>query len=47
MLKTLKLRLYPTEEQKNKLEYLFIARRWLWDHFITINNQIALDNEAK
>ena len=46
MLKTLKLRLYPTEEQKNKLEYLFIARRWLWNHFITINNQIALTNEA-
>lgn len=47
MLKTLKLRLYPTEEQKNKLEYLFTARRWLWDHFIAINNQIALANEAK
>lgn len=47
MLKTLKLRLYPTEEQKNKLEYLFTARRWLWDHFITINNQIALANEEK
>ena len=47
MLKTLKLRLYPTEEQKNKLEYLFTARKWLWNHFITINNQIALANEAK
>jgi transposase, IS605 orfB family len=45
MLKTIKLKLYPTSTQMEKIEYLFKARQWLWNYFVERNNEIIKENE--
>lgn len=46
-MKTIKIRLYPTEKQIQRIEYLFQARQWIWSYFVRINNDIITKNEIK
>lgn len=45
MLKTIKLRLYPTFAQIERIEYLLKARQWIWKYFVKKNNEIIKANE--
>lgn len=45
MIKTIKLKLYPTPAQIERIEYLFKARRWIWNYFVQKNNDIIKRNE--
>ena len=47
MIKTVKIKLYPTEKQIQRIEYLFRARQWIWSYFIQKNNNIIIRNEIK
>lgn len=46
MIKTLKLKLYPTPNQIERIEYLFQARQWIWNYFVGKNNDIIKRNET-
>jgi putative transposase len=39
MLKVVKVRLYPTEQQKEQLASAFGCTRWLWNRFLALTNQ--------
>jgi putative transposase len=39
MLKTVKVRIYPTEQQKEQLARAFGSTRWLWNRFLALTNQ--------
>ena len=39
MLKVVKVRIYPTEQQKISLAKAFGTTRWLWNHFLALTNQ--------
>jgi putative transposase len=39
MLKVVKLRIYPTEQQKVSLAKAFGTTRWVWNHFLALTNQ--------
>jgi putative transposase len=39
MLKVVKVRLYPTEQQKEQLAQAFGCTRWLWNRFLALTNE--------
>lgn len=39
MLRVVKIRIYPTEQQKVSLVKAFGTTRWVWNHFLTLTNQ--------
>ena len=39
MLQVVKLRIYPTEQQKVSLAKAFGTTRWVWNHFLALTNQ--------
>ena len=39
MLKVVKVRIYPTEQQKVSLAKAFGTTRWVWNHFLALTNQ--------
>ncbi len=39
MLKVVKVRIYPTEQQKISLAQAFGTTRWVWNHFLALTNQ--------
>jgi putative transposase len=39
MLKVVKVRLYPTEQQKIQLSQAFGCTRWLWNRFLALTNE--------
>ncbi len=39
MLKVIKARIYPTEQQKVSLAKAFGTTRWVWNHFLALTNQ--------
>ncbi len=39
MLTTVKVRIYPTEQQKEQLARAFGSTRWLWNRFLALTNQ--------
>ncbi|MDJ0747266.1 MAG: RNA-guided endonuclease TnpB family protein [Xenococcaceae cyanobacterium MO_167.B27] len=39
MLKVVKARIYPTEQQKVSLAKAFGTTRWVWNHFLALTNQ--------
>ena len=39
MLKVVKVRIYPTEQQKVLLAKAFGTTRWVWNHFLALTNQ--------
>ncbi len=39
MLKVVKVRIYPTEQQKVSLAKAFGTTRWIWNHFLALTNQ--------
>ena len=39
MLKVVKVRIYPTEQQKVSLAKAFGTTRWVWNHFLGLTNQ--------
>ncbi|MGL5941279.1 MAG: RNA-guided endonuclease InsQ/TnpB family protein [Waterburya sp.] len=39
MLKVVKVRIYPTEQQKVSLAQAFGTTRWVWNHFLALTNQ--------
>ena len=43
MLKVVKVRLYPTENQKVSLAKAFGTTRWVWNHFLALINQTYKD----
>lgn len=47
MFKTMKVRIYPTEKQKERIEYLFNCRKEVWNYFVNLNNEICKENELK
>jgi putative transposase len=49
MIKALKVRLYPNEEQKILLEKHFGACRFVWNHFLEVRNKYYAEhkNEKK
>ena len=46
MLKTLKVRLYPNEQQKVLLEKHFGACRWVWNHFLEARTRYYAESKA-
>ena len=47
MLKALRVRLYPNEEQKILLEKHFGACRWVWNHFLEARTKYYAESKAK
>ncbi|MCL5681126.1 MAG: helix-turn-helix domain-containing protein, partial [Candidatus Thermoplasmatota archaeon] len=45
MIKTLKVRLYPDEEQKILLEKHFGSCRWVWNHFLEIRTKYYAEHK--
>ncbi|MEC4806852.1 MAG: RNA-guided endonuclease TnpB family protein [Jaaginema sp. PMC 1079.18] len=43
MLQVVKIRLYPTQHQKQLLEQSFGNCRWLWNHFLDLMNKTYID----
>jgi len=43
MLRVVKVRLYPTENQKVSLAKAFGTTRWVWNHFLALTNQTYKD----
>ena len=39
MLGVVKVRIYPTEQQKVSLAKAFGTTRWVWNHFLALTNQ--------
>ena len=39
MLKAVKVRIYPTPQQKVQLAQAFGTTRWVWNHFLALTNQ--------
>ena len=39
MLRVVKIRIYPTEQQKVSLAKAFGTTRWVWNHFLALTNQ--------
>ncbi len=39
MLRVVKVRIYPTEQQKVSLAQAFGTTRWVWNHFLALTNQ--------
>lgn len=39
MLKVVKVRIYPTQQQKVSLAQAFGTTRWVWNHFLALTNQ--------
>lgn len=39
MLKVVKVRIYPTEQQQVSLAKAFGTTRWVWNHFLALTNQ--------
>jgi len=39
MLKVVKVRLYPTNQQKESLAKAFGSCRWLWNRFLALTNE--------
>ena len=39
MLRVVKVRIYPTEQQKISLAKAFGTTRWVWNHFLALTNQ--------
>lgn len=39
MLKVVKVRIHPTEQQKVSLLQAFGTTRWVWNHFLSLTNQ--------
>ena len=39
MLKVVKVRIYPTQQQKMSLAKAFGTTRWIWNHFLALTNQ--------
>jgi putative transposase len=39
MLKVVKVRIYPTEQHKEKLSQAFGCTRWLWNRFLALTNE--------
>ncbi len=38
MLRVVKVRIYPTEQQKVSLAQAFGTTRWVWNHFLALTN---------
>ena len=43
MLKVVKARIYPTQQQKVSLAQAFGTTRWIWNHFLALTNQTYKD----
>ena len=39
MLRAVKIRIYPTEQQKVSLAKAFGTTRWVWNYFLALTNQ--------